>query len=941
MLRPMRLRFISLLFILMIQVVELFAQGVKTLPDDPRILKGSIPNGFKYYLIENDVRQGYADFYLIRKVGAVHESPAEKGFNAIIGEMGTEGTRNFPNHTISTYFDELGLDSSSDFKISNGLESSFYRVENIPVSKGGSVIDSTLLILYNWAVGINLDEEEVEVGKKFYKNSLAKGSGTPGASELRHLNDMVAGDTSDILDQIDQYKAKDLRSFYYKWFCPERMAMVVVGDIDKGAIESKIKSLFQALPKYLDQTSDYTFDFIGHEKPLVSIAAGTSQEKNKLTIYFTTNPLPQDLRGSAVPFVEEYMSSMLENLLSEKLLLLSEHTALPFYPSEVSYGKFAGTKWKDALKMELVVSSEYVKEVADVVMRMVYNIKNEGFSQSEFERVSNLYFRDLNYKYDWRIFTPSRVYARRAISHFLDNFSLASVEMKKEYMDLARSQVNVSNFNMFVSSFFRTGDNCIVTYSTPRSPEEVGFSEGDLEQVLTNVIESSVVSSEVSEVSYSPLEYKSPLSEGRIVSEYPDPITDSKVWILSNGATVIYKRTQAEPKKFVFEAVSKGGLTLLEGNNSVRKYINEIAALSSVGGVSPFRMAIHKKNENIALEKRFDLNTTALSGNGNEANLDAFIKMTALHFTPSTIDKGVLGQYTRVKGEELVMRGRVPELVFDDTLSNIIYNKSKYISTYDVEDFRSVNYTSAISFINERFSNAANFHFIFAGDIDESELRRLVTRHLATLPGNQTAKENWKTVPIYLKKQNQRRVMEMDSDKNLYNITLVAPAPYSTKGMADVSLSSEIIKKRVTGEMKSKGFPVEVVLNWIKFPEEFLVCSFSSVTMDYTSEFEETMNHVLAELIEGGATEAEVRNAKNVLVERCVRGEKENLLFWKDVLVDKFIYSRDFSSKYVDFIKQAGKDEVNQSIRSFLQNGVSTVLILKNIDDDDKHNSDR
>jgi hypothetical protein len=134
---------------------------------------------------------------------------------------------------------------------------------------------------------------------------------------------------------------------------------------------------------------------------------------------------------------------------------------------------------------------------------------------------------------------------------------------------------------------------------------------------------------------------------------------------------------------------------------------------------------------------------------------------------------------------------------------------------------------------------------------------------------------------------------------------------------------------------------VEVILNWIKFPEEFFVCSFSSVTMDYTSEFEETMNHVLAELIEDGATEAEVRNAKNVLVERCVRGEKENLLFWKDVLVNKFIYSRDFSSKYVDFIKQAGKDEVNQSIRSFLQNGVSTVLILKNIDDDDKHNSDR
>ena len=101
------------------------------------------------------------------------------------------------------------------------------------------------------------------------------------------------------------------------------------------------------------------------------------------------------------------------------------------------------------------------------------------------------------------------------------------------------------------------------------------------------------------------------------------------------------------------------------------------------------------------------------------------------------------------------------------------------------------------------------------------------------------------------------------------------------------------------------------------------------------------MSKILDDLIEEGATDTEIRNAKNVLAERYARGEKENLLFWKDVLVDKFIYSRNVSSKYVDFIKEAGRDDVNGSIRRFLQEGTSTVLILKNIDNDDKHNSDR
>ena len=132
-----------LLIVCMIAVRPLSAQNIESLPDDPRISKGEIANGFKYYLIDNDIRKGYADFYLVRRVGLIHEDADEIGFNSLIGEMGVKGTRNFPDNTITTYFDELGLDHSSDFQILNGLENSSYILKNIPIHRGESVLDSS------------------------------------------------------------------------------------------------------------------------------------------------------------------------------------------------------------------------------------------------------------------------------------------------------------------------------------------------------------------------------------------------------------------------------------------------------------------------------------------------------------------------------------------------------------------------------------------------------------------------------------------------------------------------------------------------------------------------------------------------------------------------------------------------------------------------------
>ena len=47
-----------------------------------------------------------------------------------------------------------------------------------------------------------------------------------------------------IMDVIDNFKHRELREYYQKWYTPKNQCVIVVGDIDIDSIESKIKQLF-------------------------------------------------------------------------------------------------------------------------------------------------------------------------------------------------------------------------------------------------------------------------------------------------------------------------------------------------------------------------------------------------------------------------------------------------------------------------------------------------------------------------------------------------------------------------------------------------------------------------------------------------------------------------------------------------------------------------
>ena len=77
-----------------------------------------------------------------------------------------------------------------------------------------------------------------------------------------------------------------------------------------------------------------------------------------------------------------------------------------------------------------------------------------------------------------------------------------------------------------------------------------------------------------------------------------------------------------------------------------------------------------------------------------------------------------------------------PKAVFQDTVSAVLGNYNERRTGLTLQKITSISLDKLYSIYKERFSNAADFTFVFTGSFTAEEMRPLVEQYIASLPGN-------------------------------------------------------------------------------------------------------------------------------------------------------------------------------------------------------------
>ena len=141
------MRYIKLLILWMFAAVMAQAQTIKTLPVDPAVKSGVLPNGITYYIATNPAMKGVADFALVQKTGSCTVTGAENDKLIPISQDALTSMCRLTAPSVQEYFMNHGVVPGKNGFAQVTDNATIYRFDNVMLDKSGVVMDSTLLVL--------------------------------------------------------------------------------------------------------------------------------------------------------------------------------------------------------------------------------------------------------------------------------------------------------------------------------------------------------------------------------------------------------------------------------------------------------------------------------------------------------------------------------------------------------------------------------------------------------------------------------------------------------------------------------------------------------------------------------------------------------------------------------------------------------------------------
>ena len=228
-----------------------WAHLASDLGPDPAILFGQLSNGFRYVIVENQEPAGRVSMHLNVQAGSLHENDGEEGTAHFLEHMLFNGSTNFQPGELVKYFQRIGMQFGPDANAHTGFRETVYDI--LLADNSEASIKEGLLVLNDYAQGALLLESEVDrergiiLAEKRTRDSVDYRTWVAAAKF--EMPDTLVPLRMPIGTQaaIENADRESLKGFYDAWYRPEKMMVVLVGDIQAEQVEKLIAAEFDAI----------------------------------------------------------------------------------------------------------------------------------------------------------------------------------------------------------------------------------------------------------------------------------------------------------------------------------------------------------------------------------------------------------------------------------------------------------------------------------------------------------------------------------------------------------------------------------------------------------------------------------------------------------------------------------------------------------------------
>ncbi|HEY1607493.1 MAG TPA: insulinase family protein [Allosphingosinicella sp.] len=215
---------------------------------DPAVRTGTLPNGFRYEVMQNKGPAGAVSIRLLVKVGSYEEADDELGYAHYIEHMAFRSTTFAPAGILDNPFAAMGVALGRDQNAFTTIESTTYGVD-IPASTPDG-LRKILDWMRSAMDGIAFTQAAVDIERGVVISELQtrKNPALAAAEDVSRFQ--LPGFRS--ISRLPQGTEASLRAatparlqaFYERWYRPENATLVIVGDAPADQLESLARRVF-------------------------------------------------------------------------------------------------------------------------------------------------------------------------------------------------------------------------------------------------------------------------------------------------------------------------------------------------------------------------------------------------------------------------------------------------------------------------------------------------------------------------------------------------------------------------------------------------------------------------------------------------------------------------------------------------------------------------
>ena len=703
-----------------------------TLPLDPRVRVGTLPNGIRYYIEQNKKPEKRAELRLVVNAGSVLETDDQLGLAHFNEHMAFNGTTHFAKNDLVKYLQSIGVRFGADLNAYTGFDETVYILP-IPTDTA-RIVEQAFTILEDWAHGQLFDSTEVANERGVVREEWRLGKGANDRMLHQWLPIALKGSLyADRLpigneQSIMAATPARVRSFYQKWYRPDLEAVIAVGDFDPAVIEAQIRKHFAGIPKPVNPAKRILPDVPGNKTPLIAIASDKEATSSDVSLMFK---LPVEKTKTVADYKRDLMERLYLAMFNNRLEEIAQKPDAPFLGADASKGNFVGRS-TDAFTLSAGVKDGGIETGLEALLVEAKRVDDFGFLQSELDRAKQNLIRGYERAYAERDKTLSSALVQELINNYLQQEPVPGIAYEYKLVQELVPTITLADVNKLASRWISDDNRVILA----ESPEKEGVkipTRADLLAVFDRAAKAKVVAY-TENVSTEALLPNMPAA-GKIVSTSAVPSIGVTEWKLSNGARVLVKPTDFKADEVLLGSYSTGGTSLApDADYMSASLASQIVGLSGIGHFS--RVDLQKKLAGKVAAASGSIGETneSVSGRASPKDLETMFQLVYLDFTAPRLDTAAYQAFKNQVGPYLANRSVDPDEVFGDTVGVTMSQHNFRSRPLTPATFAEVNPEKALAFYRDRFADAGDFTFVIVGNVDTTALKPLVERYLASLP---------------------------------------------------------------------------------------------------------------------------------------------------------------------------------------------------------------